>query len=91
MKTHKVLRDLTDLVKTYEPKHWTFDSGKYAYFDAETHREFHDLSDAFDALTSTRPKLYDTGEQCINVWVWHGWEVHLAVHKDAPTGDEATA
>ena len=91
MKAHKALHQLADVVKTYQPRQWTFDSCRYAYFNADTIREFHDLSDAFDALTGVRPLKGDTPHQCVNQWDWHGWRISLSVFVDAPTGYEATA
>lgn len=91
MRTHRALRALTDTVKTYQPRHWTIDSSKVAYFNADSHREFHELSEAFDVLTGNRPMRDDSQHQCVSQWEWHDWRISLAVFVDAPTGHEATA
>lgn len=91
MKAHKALHQLADVVKTYQPRHWTFDSSKVAYFNADSHREFHELSEAFDVLTGNRPYRDDSAHQCISQWEWRDWRISLAVMVDAPTGYEATA
>jgi hypothetical protein len=91
MKKHRALRVLADVVKTYQPRHWTFDSSGGAYFNAETQREWSELSDAFDWMTGNRPSKRDTGSQYVNEWQWGDWKLNVAMPVDAPTGYEATA
>lgn len=91
MKAHRALHELAEIVKTYQPSGWTFDSGGYAHFGASSIREFHELTEAFWALTGERPIAKDEDPLCVSHWDWRGWRIALFVYVDAPTGYEATA
>ena len=91
MRTHRALRALTETVKTYQPRHWTFDSSKVAYFDTETVREWDELYVAFDVLTESHARNRDTDELHVNEWEWHDWTIRVSMPRGAPTGYEATA